>query len=61
MLTGFDPSRYRPATADEIHARRPAYHAVKLAVANGRTLQVSDRSPERRTRLASILTVRASS
>ena len=36
---GFDPSQYRRATADEIHARRPAYQAVKLAVANGRSWQ----------------------
>jgi hypothetical protein len=35
VLTPFDRSQYRPATADELHARKQSYQAVRLAVANG--------------------------
>ena len=35
MLTPFNRSQYRAATADELHARKPTYQAIRLAVANG--------------------------
>ncbi|HLY05193.1 MAG TPA: AAA family ATPase [Rhizomicrobium sp.] len=35
MLTPFDRSQYRPATVDELHARKPTDQLARLAVANG--------------------------
>src|SRR5690348_13766708 len=42
MLAPFDRSQYRPATADELHARKQSYQAVRLAVANGYPAQTGN-------------------
>jgi hypothetical protein len=34
MLAAYDASQYRPARADEQHARKQTHEAVKLALAN---------------------------
>ena len=46
MLTPFDRSQYRPATPDELHARKPSYQAFRLAVANGYPAQTGNVGPQ---------------
>jgi hypothetical protein len=45
MLAAFDANQFRPARPDELHARKPTYQAVQLALANRHGAKVSAAQP----------------